>query len=376
MTVLIAPDKFKGTLTAQQVCDSIEAGLKHSYPDLAVHKFPLADGGDGTLDLLLEHLKGRKIEVEVFNPIFTKIKSSYGLSKDGKTAFIEMANASGLRLVREKSRAILYSSTYGTGETIRHALDNNVKRIILGIGGSATNDAALGAAQALGYRFYNSKDELVDAVGDTLEKIVRIDNNGVHPRLKSTAITAICDVTNPFYGSHGAAYSYGPQKGASPSDIKKLDRGLMNVAALFEHQFKINVQNVSGSGAGGGFAGGAMVLLNATLKSGIDTIFEITGFEEAVKTADMIITGEGKIDTLTLDGKLLNGVSNLAKKYNKRIIAVAGQSTINDQQMLALGIETIYTLSSFANSESRAMEDAENVLRELSEKIVLTDERT
>ncbi len=372
MKVLIAPDKFKGTLTAQQVCDCIETGLKHSYPDLEIEKFPMADGGDGTLDLLLEHLKGKKVEIEVFNPIFSKIKSTYGISQDGKTAFIEMANASGLRLVREKGRAILYSSTYGTGETIRDALDKNVKRIILGIGGSATNDAALGAARALGFRFYNSKDELIDPVGKNLEQIVRIDDSEIHPRLKSVAITAICDVVNPFYGPQGAAHSYGPQKGASPSEIVQLNRGLMNIASVFHHQYKIDVQSIAGSGAGGGFAGGAMVLFDAKLKSGVDTIFELTGFEDAVKSADVIITGEGKIDNQTLDGKLLIGISRLAKKYNKKLIAVAGRCELAEQQLLDLSFENVYTLTAFAKPESRAMEDAENVLRELSKTISLT----
>jgi glycerate 2-kinase len=369
MEVLIAPDKFKGTLTAQTVCECIEQGLKQKYPQTNITKFPMADGGDGTLDLLLEHLKGKKVEIEVFNPIFSKIKSTYGISQDGKTAFIEMANASGLRLVREKGRAVLHSSTYGTG---RDALGKNVKQIILGIGGSATNDAALGAAHALGFRFYNLKDELIDPVGKNLEQIVRIDDSEIHPRLKSIAITAICDVLNPFYGPHGAAYSYGPQKGASPSEVVQLDKGLMNIASVFQHQYKVDVQTIAGSGAGGGFAGGAMVLFNAKLKSGVDTIFELTEFEDAVKSTDVIITGEGKIDNQTLDGKLLIGISRLAKKYNKKLIAIAGQCELAEQQMRDLGFENVYTLTAFAKPESRAMEDAENVLRELSKTILLT----
>jgi glycerate kinase len=370
MNLLIAPDKFKGTLTAQQVCDCIEKGLLQKDSSLNIRKFPLADGGDGTLDLLLHHLSGRRIEVEVFNPLFSKIKSSYGLSQDGKTAIIEMANASGLRLLTEDQQNVLMSSTYGTGELIRHALDQSVKKIILGIGGSATNDAGLGAAQALGFRFYNNTNELVTAVGKNLKDIIRIDNEMVHPLLKSVSITAICDVRNPFYGPEGAAYTYAAQKGADTAGIQLLDNGLNNIAQVFLKYNKTKIQNQHGSGAGGGFAGGAMALLGADLKSGVETIFEVTQFEDAIKKADVVITGEGKIDKQTLNGKLLMGISQLAKKYNKRLMVIAGQSELTDEQTNELGIQSVHTLESCAGA-SKAITDAENVLTELSKNLLL-----
>jgi glycerate kinase len=332
----------------------------------------LADGGDGTLDLLLGHLRGKRIEVEVFDPLFKKIKSSYGISKDGQIAFIEMASASGLRLLKSQPGNVLNANTYGTGELIRHALDQRVKKIILGIGGSATNDAALGAAQALGFRFYDSSNELVEPVGENLLNIVKIDDELIHSRLKSVSIAAICDVSNPFYGSEGAAYSYAAQKGADSAAIKKLDEGLKSIAKVFLRYKRIEIQNHPGSGAGGGFAGGAMVLFNAVLKSGVETIFEVTQFENAVKKSDLVITGEGRIDKQTLDGKLLMGISSLTKKYNKPLIVVAGQSELDDGQIQKLGIQSIHTLVSAATSPEQAMSNAANLLTRLSEELSFT----
>jgi glycerate 2-kinase len=372
MNILIAPDKFKGTLTASEACDAIEAGLLSSAPNLAITKFPLADGGEGTLDILLRHHHGTRIEMEVSDPVFKKIKATYGLSADHKTAFIEMAQASGLALVQEKQRSILNSSTYGTGELIRDALDRGVKKIVLGIGGSATNDSALGAAQALGYRFLGAQKEIVTPVGQNLSLVQSIDSSNVHPRLKKVSIIAICDVTNPFYGATGAAYVYAPQKGATEKEIALLDKGLQHMAMVFQQQFKIDLQTVPGAGAGGGFAGGAKVLFNASLLSGIETLFDLTGFEQAVKKADVIITGEGKIDSQTLDGKLIAGIARLVRKHKKKLIGIVGQSEITDAQAKSLGFEIVYSLSSFAKSESKSKEDAGSVLTELCKTISLT----
>ncbi|MFN3664983.1 MAG: glycerate kinase, partial [Sediminibacterium sp.] len=208
MNILIAPDKFKGTLTASQVCDAIEAGLNKSGKEFRIRKFPLADGGDGTLDIFLYHQQGVLIEVEVHDPLMRKIKAVYALSEDGKTAFIEIAKSSGLMLLKPEEYNPLKSSSYGTGELIRHALSNGVEQIIVGIGGSATNDAALGAAEALGFQFFDSAGNRVSPDGESLAKIVRIDRSNVHPRLEHVSVTAICDVTNPFYGEQGAAFVY------------------------------------------------------------------------------------------------------------------------------------------------------------------------
>lgn len=372
MNVLIAPDKFKGTLTAREVCDAIEAGLRASNPSASISKFPLADGGEGTLDVLLAHHHGTRIEMEVNNPVFKKIKATYGLSADRKTAFIEMAQASGLALVNENQRRILNSSTYGTGQLIRDAIDRGVKKIVLGIGGSATNDAALGAAQALGFRFLGAQKEIITPVGKNLSLVKSIDSSDVHPQLRKVSIIAICDVTNPFYGATGAAHVYAPQKGATEQEIALLEKGLQNIAMVFQQHYKIDLQTVPGAGAGGGFAGGAKILFNASLQSGIETLFDFTGFEQAVKKADVVITGEGKIDGQTLDGKLITGMARLVKKYKKKFLGIVGQSELTDAQAESLGFERVYTLFSFAESESKAKAEAKNVLEELCKTILLT----
>lgn len=372
MNILIAPDKFKGTLTASEVCDAVEAGLLSTTPNLSITKFPLADGGEGTLDILLRHHQGMRVEMEVSDPVFKKVKAAYGISVDGKTAFIEMAQASGLALVPENQRNILDSSTYGTGQLIRDALDRGVKKIVLGIGGSATNDSALGAAQALGFRFLGAQNEIITPVGKNLCLVQSIDSSHLHPRLKKVSVIAICDVTNPFYGPTGAAHIYAPQKGATEKEIALLDKGLQNMAMVFRQHYNIDLQAVPGAGAGGGFAGGAKVLFNASLQSGIETLFDLTGFEQAVKKADVIISGEGKIDTQTLDGKLIAGIARLVKKHKKKLIGVAGQSTLTDEQAKSLGFERVHTLFSIAESESKAKAEARNLLEELSQTILPT----
>jgi glycerate 2-kinase len=372
MNVLIAPDKFKGTLKASEVCDAIEAGLKENNAGLSITKFPLADGGDGTLDILLAHHQGTRIELEVNNPIFKKINASYGISADGNMAFIEMAQASGLALLKESQRSILNASTYGTGELIGDALDRGVKQIVLGIGGSATNDAALGAAQALSYRFLDAKREIIAPIGRNLSAVQTIDDRQVHPRLKDVSMIAICDVTNPFYGMSGAAHVYAAQKGATENEVILLDKGLQHIAMVFQTHFKIDVQTVSGAGAGGGFAGGAMVLFNASLQSGIETLFDFTGFEQAVREADVVITGEGKIDSQTLDGKLVAGIARLAKKHRKKLIGIVGQSDLTDAEAKSLGFESVHTLLSFAESESKAKTEAGDVLQAICKTLLLT----
>jgi glycerate kinase len=348
MNILIAPDKFKGTLSAAQVCDAIDQGLSNTELGFAARKFPLADGGEGTLDIFLQHKNGRLIELEVHDPLMRKIKSGYGLSGDGTVAFIEMAKASGLGLLRTEERNPLRTTTFGTGELIADALKRGASHILLSIGGSATNDAALGALVALGAKIIDQSGDLIFPVGESLKHISNIERQSVLDLLEGKRITAICDVDNLFYGREGAAFTYAPQKGADEAAVQVLDAGLQHVAELVLHDLKIDLQQVYGSGAGGGFAGGAHSFMGAELKRGTDVVFEITNFYEAVAWADAVITGEGKLDSTTLQGKLVQGVVQVAKKLNKPVYVICGENQFSPDQVSSLNSTAIFSLVDYA----------------------------
>jgi glycerate 2-kinase len=371
MNILIAPDKFKGTLSAMEVCDSIERGLlqNDSAGNLSIRKFPLADGGEGTLDIFHWHTHGRLMEVTVHDPLLRKITSSYALSGDGKTAFIEMASASGLGLLRAEEQDPLQTTTFGTGEMILDALKRNVDEIILGIGGSATNDAALGAIVPLGGTVLDKKRNPLSPRGATLTLVDQIDVSKLHPRLKEILITAICDVTNPFYGAHGAAFVYAPQKGASSQSVVELDEGLQNVHHIIKRDFGLDLQQVKGAGAGGGFAGGLCAFLGAQLKPGTEVVFEITKIAESLEWADIVITGEGKLDKQTMHGKLVAGISQQCNKLYKKVLAVCGVNQLASKEWQSLGLESVHSLSDFAG-EKKALQEAAVVLETLAANVL------
>lgn len=366
MNVLIAPDKFKGTLTATQVCDAIEVGLLRSGKSMSIKKFPLADGGDGTLEIFLAHTRGRLVEVEVHDPLMRKIKSSYGISNDGRTAFIEMARASGLELLRPEERNPMITTSFGTGELISDAVNRKVDQIILGIGGSATNDGALGAAVALGARAVDSVEKEIIPSGQTLSKIEHINLDQLKEGLTKVKVIAICDVSNPFFGANGAAYVYGLQKGAKQDDLQLLDNGLRKMAEVIESQLGIDLQNISGSGAGGGFAGGAHALFGAELKMGTEVVFEFTSFDEALNWADVVITGEGKIDSQTLQGKLVHGVSIKSFMAGKRVLGVCGICELKQEGWEGMHLESVQSLTHYAGKEA-ALKSSATVLELLAE---------
>lgn len=369
MNVLIAPDKFKGTLTAEEVCNTLSRGLLRSGVDATIKEFPLADGGEGTLEVFLFHSGGKRISVEVHDPLMRKITAEYGISNDGKTAFIEMARASGLGLLLPQERNPLKTTSFGTGELIKHALDRNVEKIILGIGGSATNDAALGAAVALGTKVLDKEGTSIFPTGENLGLIEEIDVKDIHPRLKSVNITAICDVTNPFFGSDGAAYTYAAQKGASEKDIQVLDDGLQQIARVIKKRSGVELNDISGSGAGGGFAGGCFVLFQATLQRGAEVILDLSDFNAALAWADVVITGEGKVDHQTLQGKLVETVSRRASGLGKPVLVVCGVSELDPTEWSRLSLKSVYSLVDFAGKEM-ALHHSEAALEALAfEKI-------
>ena len=364
MNILIAPDKFKNSLSAQEITRLFQACFQALDPTIRCTLFPLADGGDGTTEIFLHHKGGKKITVTVDDPLFRPRAAWYVLSHDEKTAFMEMANASGLQLLKPEERRVMETTTLGTGQMIADALDRGVEKIVMGIGGSGTNDGGIGALTALGFVFLDDIGRPLNPIGSSLTKIKKIDITNIHPGLKELSLTAICDVDNPLVGMHGAAFVYGPQKGGTPEELIILNQGLENFAARVQETSNKEIAHLPGAGAGGGIAGGIVGLMDGVLKKGIDAIFEMTAFEEKVRMTDWIITGEGRIDNQTLYGKVVSGVSVMAKKHNKKIIVVAGKNELSMQVLKNMGLEVVFCLTDIAD-ESVAMEEGEKILKEL-----------
>jgi glycerate kinase len=363
MTVLIAPDKFKGSLEAPAVCRAIEEALTESGLKIEVRSVPMADGGEGTCDMLTRVSNGRIVSVPVLDPLFRDIEASYGLSGDNKTAFIEMAAASGLQRLNSSERNPLETTTYGTGQLITDALNRGVTNIIMGIGGSATNDAGMGMAEALGVQFLSREGKKLRPVGKDLIYLHRIDTTHLHPRLKEASFAALCDVSNPFYGNNGAAYVFAPQKGADSEAVKLLDDGLRNFATVVRRQFDMDV-NFPGAGAGGGLSGGAKVFFNIQFQPGVEFLIQYAGLEKKVEASDAVITGEGKVDVQTLSGKVVKGIASLALKYQKPLYIVAGKNELDQKEAAGLGAQKIITLQNANISDQDAMGNAYNLLKQ------------
>ncbi|MCO6359727.1 glycerate kinase [Roseivirga pacifica] len=360
MHILISPDKFKGSLTSNQVCAAIEAGIKKYNPETTFSTQPLADGGEGTLDILKAVLGLEKIAVTVKDPLMRSIDTYY--LRNEKVAFVEMANASGLLLLKKEERNPLLTSTFGTGEMVAHALDNGVREVYLMIGGSATNDGGIGMAQALGYNF-GLGEEVPN--GAALSEVQSCDKSNIHPRIKEVKFTVLCDVQNPLIGEQGAAAVYGPQKGANDAMVRQLDEGLQNLARVISNGREQN----PGAGAAGGLGYGAISFLNAKLKSGIDTVMELTNFSEHIKKADLVITGEGQLDTQTLSGKVIAGVKQQADKLNKPVAVICGiaKGVGADNP---LGLEHIYQVMNKANSVEDSMNNAAKYVSTLTTELL------
>lgn len=369
MNILIAPDKFKGSLTAKEVCDAIASGLKQTNPNLNIVSIPMADGGEGTCELLTQYFDGNVISAHITGPDFIKITAEYGISKDGSTAFIEMAKASGLQLLRPENRNPLFTTTLGTGELIKNALDRGVLKILMGIGGSATNDAGIGMAHALGFEFLDSDNKSLKPFGENLVQLHSIRTNHIHPRIKEVEFTALCDVDNPLFGSNGAAYIYAPQKGANEKAVKLLDDGLRNFETVIQKTFKISA-NFPGAGAGGGLPGGAKAFLNISILRGMDYIMKATDLEVKIQQADLIITGEGKIDQQTLAGKVVMEIGKLGLKHNKRVVAIAGKCELRNLELQKIGIKEVISLMDDEVSENEAITNAHRLIQEKVKKII------
>ena len=363
LKILIAPDKFKGSLTAKEVCEAVEEGLLQRKKEYKITSVPLADGGEGTCEILTHFFEGTMRTVEVSGPLFTPIKAEYGISKDGRTAFIEMAKASGLQLLEPKKRNPLYTTTLGTGELIKDALHEGVTKIILGVGGSATNDAGIGMASALGFEFFDAKGNPLKPVGENLNFIESIGKDKINPRLGEVEFITLCDVDNPLHGVNGAAFVYGPQKGADPQAVTVLDSGLHHFEKIVQAFFSISA-NFPGSGAAGGLGAGSKIFLGASLTKGITYIISATDLVKKIEDSDLIITGEGKLDHQSLFGKVVIEVSSLARRFNKPLLAICGKCELSADALQNAGIGQVISLTSDAVSAEESMARAYALIRD------------
>lgn len=371
MKIILAPDKFKNTLTGLEFCNIVEKVILEEFPNTDILKLPLADGGDGTIEVVEYYLKGRTINVQVNNPFFEIINATYIYSKENNTAFIEMAEASGVKLLKPTQFDCKNATTLGTGEMIVDAINKGAKTIIIGIGGSATNDCGIGMATALGYQFLDENNKKVKPIGANLSNIKSIDVTNVHPKLSAVDFKIACDVTNPLYGKNGAAYVYAAQKGASETDIVMLDKGLQDFSKILNAVFTIDVQSVKGAGAAGGMGIATQLFLNGTLEPGIQLIKEIANFDTQIEGADWIITGEGKLDTQTMSGKTIQGVltSAIAKKI--KVAAFCGAIDLDEKQPEDFGINYTDAVLNYAKDLEDSMKNSAEYLVFLSRKFAL-----
>lgn len=342
--IIIAPDSFKGTMSSIEVCETIEQGVLNIRPEVEIVKIPIADGGEGTVDALLYALGGKRMNIRVKGPYFEEVDAFYGILNDGKTAVIEMASASGLTLVGEEKNP-LKTTTYGTGEMILDALNQGCTKMILGIGGSSTNDGGIGMASALGVRFFDSEGKEIPLNGEGLSQLHKIDMSGLDQRIEKCEMLVACDVDNPLYGPNGAAYIYAPQKGADEKMVETLDQNLKHFAEIVNRDIGIDVQSIPGSGAAGGLGAGLVAYAGAKLTSGINIILDMILFDQVLEHADLVITGEGKIDTQSLSGKVPVGIAERAKKQNKPVIAIVGAIGDHIEDIYHKGLGAVFSIN-------------------------------
>lgn len=370
MKIIAAPNAFKECLSAPDVASAIAQGALNIVNDLEVVCIPLADGGDGTTEALVAARDGSYMEIEVSDPLFRKVSAQYGLIDDGQTAVMEMAAASGLWRLAIEEKNPMRTSTFGTGEMIRDALDRNVETIIIGIGGSATTDAGIGMAQALGYELLDSENQPIEATGEGMNQLKKINSTHLHPRLKQVKIYVACDVNNPMLGPEGAAPVYGPQKGATPEVVKILEDGLANVADCWIRDLNVSVHEYPGSGAAGGLGAGLMAFCGAELRSGFDLIADYAQLDHALEGASLAITGEGKIDGSTQFGKVPVGVARRAKQMNVPAIALAGSISGEVASLYEEGICALFSIVPGPVTLDEALDQAELNIKRTTEQVI------
>ena len=368
MKIVIAPDSFKGSLTALQAAEAIEVGLRRVFPDAAIEKVPMADGGEGTVQSLVDATDGQILTTQVLDPLGNLIDAQYGVLGDGVTAVIEMAAASGLTLVPLDKRDPRFTTTGGTGELIRAALAHGCRKLIIGIGGSATNDGGAGMAQALGAKLLTARGEQIEPGGVSLATLSSIDLSELDSRIAETETVVACDVNNPLTGEQGASHVYGPQKGATPEMIEMLDANLAHFDKIVQRDLSKSVGNVPGSGAAGGLGAGLMAFLDASLKSGIEIVTEAIQLSKRFLDADLVITGEGQINFQTVYGKTPVGVAKVAKTYNIPVIAIAGSIADNSDGVYDAGIDAMIDIVPEPMPLETAIENATTLIEIAAER--------
>lgn len=364
MKIVIAPDSYKESLSASEVAQAIEKGFREIFPDAQYVSVPVADGGEGTVEAMIAATKGTQLTAQVTGPLGEPVDANWGISGDGKTAFIEMAAASGLALVPPALRNPLVTTSRGTGELILHALEQGARNIIIGIGGSATNDGGAGMVQALGAKLCDANGIEIGNGGGTLMSLNSIDTSALDPRLKACTIRVACDVTNPLTGNTGASRIFGPQKGATEAMILELDRNLDHFADVIKQSLRIDVKQVPGSGAAGGMGAALMAFLGAELRSGIEIVTQALNLEEHIHDCTLVVTGEGRIDSQSIHGKVPVGVAQVAKKYHKPVIGIAGSLTRDVGVVHQHGIDAVFSvLTSIVTLEEAFRGAFDNIYR-------------
>ncbi|PSV14141.1 glycerate kinase [Photobacterium kishitanii] len=358
MKIIIAPDSYKESLTAMEVATAIEAGFRQVMPNAEYIKLPMADGGEGTVQSLIDASNGTIVHHPVTGPLGEQVQGFFGIMGNGKTAVIEMAAASGLHLVSPEQRNPMLTTSYGTGELILAALEQGVEHIIVGIGGSATNDGGIGMAQALGVQLLDSNGQSLGFGGQALAQLATIDISHIDPRLATIKLEVACDVDNPLCGAKGASAVFGPQKGATPAMVTELDQNLAHYAAIIERDLAIDVKHMAGAGAAGGMGAALLGLFKAQLRSGIEIVIDAVNLDAIVKDADLVITGEGRIDSQTINGKTPIGVARAAKKFNKPVIGIAGCLSQDCGVVYEHGIDAVFSVVPAAISLEQAFKDA------------------
>ncbi len=370
MNIVIAPDSFKGSLNALAVATALEQGVRRVDPLIRTNLVPMADGGEGTVAALVKAVGGKVIAQRVTGPLGEPVDGYFGLLGDGETGVIEMAAASGLPLLPKERRNPLFTTTYGTGELIKAALDHGARRLIIGIGGSATNDGGAGMAAALGIKLLDSSGKDIPFGGGSLHRLQLIDVSGLDSRIAATDIRVACDVSNPLCGPNGASAVYGPQKGATPEMVELLDKNLEYYAELVARTTGKQVKNSPGAGAAGGLGAGLVAFLGAHLQPGVEIVLHAAKMEELIRDADLVITGEGQTDRQTLYGKAPAGVAGVAQKYDVPVVCISGSLAGGAEELYNRGFAGLFSITDGPMSLDQAMNQAPQLLERAAESVV------
>tara|TARA_R100001369_G_scaffold92277_3_gene136550 strand:+ start:341 stop:1543 length:1203 start_codon:yes stop_codon:yes gene_type:complete len=372
MKIVVATDSFKECLTAKEVAANIALGIRIVMPNAEIQEIPISDGGEGVLEAILNGIGGKRLSVLVMDPLMRQITAEYGILNDNTTAVIEMAQASGLELLTEHEKNPLTTTTFGTGQLIRDALDQGCEKIIIGIGGSATNDGGAGMVRALGAKFLNEAGDEINDGGGNLNELFTIDLSDFDKRIQKCEVIVACDVSNPLTGINGASFVYGYQKGGNQQDLKILDSNLAHYARIIKSTLDLDVSDMPGAGAAGGTGAGLMAFLKGRPVNGIELILKTLRVEERLKEANLLFTGEGKIDGQTLQGKTISGIALMAKKHQVPVIVITGKIGEDIEDIYDMGVNAVYSIVNRPMKLDQAIEEAPKLIQDTAKNIMAT----